>query len=141
VPVATPVESDLSHGRVLLGHAQPRLSEGLRGMLEASFGQTFMVADRASLLDGAARLRPELVVVDIALAEGNLTALISDLRQHAPGTRTLLLSDYDDPWIDAVALAAGADGVVSKASLAADLYSAIDTVLAGGRFTSTGEPH
>ncbi len=129
------------HGRVLLCHAQPRLSEGLRGMLDASFGQTFIVADRVSLLDGAARLRPELVLLDIALAEGNLAALIDELHRVAPETRTLLLSDYDDPWIDASALAAGADGVVSKASLATHLYAAIDTVLAGGRYASTGGPH
>jgi hypothetical protein len=73
-------------------------------MLDASCGRTFIVADRASLLDGAARLRPALVLVDIALA-------------------------------------AGADGVVSKASLATHLYAAIDTVLTGGRYASTGEPH
>ncbi|HQR77770.1 MAG TPA: hypothetical protein PLR35_15230 [Burkholderiaceae bacterium] len=109
-------------------------------MLDASFGQTFIVADRASLLDGAARLRPELVLVDIALAEGNLAALIDELHRLAPESRTLLLSDYDDPWVDASALAAGVDGVVSKASLATHLYAAIDTVLAGDLYTSAGEP-
>jgi DNA-binding NarL/FixJ family response regulator len=133
--------SDVVHGCVLLGHPQQRLSEGLRGMLGASFEQAFIVADRASLLEGATRLQPMLVVADLALAEGNLGGLIAELRGRAPGARTLMLCDHDDPSVDAAALAAGADGVLSTALLATELYAAIDTLLAGGRYTSTGGPH
>ena len=51
--------------------------------------------------------------LDIALAEGQLAALLAELRSHAPHSPALLLSDYDDAHIDAVALAAGAAGVVA----------------------------
>ena len=120
-----------SHGGVLVGQAHPRLSDGLRGWLQASFGELFMVADRASLLEGAQRLQPELMVVDLALAEGDFASLLAALRTHAPDSRTLLLSEYDDARLDAAALAAGAAGVVHKSSLAADLPHAVDAVLAG----------
>ena len=133
--------SDVVPGCVLLGHAQQRLSEGLRGMLGASFEQAFIVTDRVSLLEGATRLQPMLVVADLALADGNPGALIAELRSRAPGVRTLLLCDHDDPLVDAAALAAGADGVLGNASLADELYAAIETLLAGGRYTSTGGPH
>ena len=88
-----------------------------------------MVADKPSLIDGAYAGRP--LVVDLPLAEGEIGMLLSELRLHAPASRTLLLSDYDDPGADAALSAAGADGVVHTGSLPADLPPAIDAVLAG----------
>lgn len=128
-------------GGVLVAQAHPRLSEGLRGWLQASFDGVFMVADRGSLIEGAQRLRPALVVVDLALAEGDFASLLAQLHTLSPGSRTLLLSDHDDARIDAAALAAGAAGVVHKATLAADLSPAVDAVLAGRRFTSPPGTH
>ena len=125
-------------GGVLVGHAHQRLSEGLRGWLQASFNGVYMVADRASLIEGAHRLQPVLVVADLALAEGDVAALLAELHRAAPHSPALLLSDYDDARVDAAALAAGAAGVVHKSSLAADLSAAVEAVLAGGRFGSPG---
>jgi DNA-binding NarL/FixJ family response regulator len=121
---------------VLLGQSHQRLSEGLRTWLQASFERVFVVADRPSLIDGAHRLKPALVVVDLALAEGRFESMLAELRLHAPDSPTLVLSDYDDPSADEAALAAGAAGVVHKVALATDLSNAVDTVLAGRRFTS-----
>jgi len=126
---------------VLLGNPHQRLSEGLRGWLQASFDGVFMVADRPSLIEGAHRLQPALVVVDLALAEGHLADLVAELQRQAPGSRTLVLSDYEDPCADAAALDAGAAGVVHKASLASDLSSAVDAVLAGKRFSPAPGAH
>lgn len=123
-------------GGVLVGHPHQRLSEGLRGWLQASFDGVFMVADRSSLIDGAQRLQPALLVVDLSLAEGDVAALLAELRNQAPHSPTLLLSDYDDARIDAAALAAGAAGVVHKASLADELLPAVEAVLAGRRFSA-----
>ena len=123
-------------GGVLVGHPHQRLSEGLRGGLQASFDGVFMVADRSSLIDGAQRLQPALLVVDLSLAEGDVAALLAELRNQAPHSPTLLLSDYDDARIDAAALAAGAAGVVHKASLADELLPAVEAVLAGRRFSA-----
>ena len=123
-------------GGVLVGHPHQRLSEGLRGWLQASFDGVFMVADRSSLIDGAQRLQPALLVVDLSLAEGDVAALLAELQNQAPHSPTLLLSDYDDARIDAAALAAGASGVVHKASLADELLPAVEAVLAGRRFSA-----
>ncbi len=128
-------------GGVLVGQPHQRLSDGLRGWLQASFGEVFMVADRPSLIEGAHRLQPALMVVDLALAEGNLASLLADLRAHAPHSPTLLLSEYDDAGLDAAARAAGAAGVVHKAALAADLPAAVDAVLAGRGFTASSAKH
>ena len=42
-------------------------------------------------------------LVDLALAGGDLPSLVAELHARAPGSRTLLLSDYDDPLADAAA--------------------------------------
>jgi len=129
------------HGGVLVGHPHQRLSEGLRGWLIASFDGVYMVADRTSLIEGAHRLQPQLLVVDLAFAEGNVAALLAELQRQAPHSPALLLSDYDDAHIDAAALAAGAAGVVHKSSLAADLPAAVEAVLSGRPYTSPPGAH
>lgn len=123
-------------GGVLVGHPHQRLSEGLCGWLQASFDGVFMVADRSSLIDGAQRLQPALLVVDLSLAEGDVAALLAELYRQAPHSPTLLLSDYDDARIDAAALAAGAAGVLHKSALADKLLPAVEAVLAGRRFSA-----
>jgi len=135
--MAGPAGTALHAGCALVAQPGQRLSEGLRGWLQCSFGSVFIVADRASLLEGARRLQPALVLMDLALAEGRLGPLLDELHGQAPASRMLVLSDYDDAGVDRSTLAAGADGVVHKATLAADLPPAIDAVLAGRRFSPT----
>ncbi len=51
---------------VLLADRHHGLSEGVRGLLETEFGTVVMVADEASLLEGAVRLRPdEAIATDL----------------------------------------------------------------------------
>ena len=128
-------------GSVLIGHAQRRLSEGLRDLLRAWFDGVFMVADRPSLVEGASRLQPALIVFDLALAAGDVRALVGDLHRQSPVSRTLLLCGHDDPATDAAMLSAGADGVVHNASLATERPFAVDAVLAGRRYPPPSGAH
>lgn len=125
-----------SMGCVLVGHVHQRLSEGLRTWLLALFDGVFMVADVASLKEGAGKLLPELVVVDLGLAAGRLEPLLAELHRLTPHSRVLVLSDYEDPRLDALILSHGADGVVHKTALAAELSPAVAAVMAGERFGS-----
>lgn len=119
---------------VLLGERHRTLSDGVRGLLETTFSAVFMVADVASLAEGAARIQPMLIVVDLALAGGDLPSLLKTLRERAPATKVLLLSVHDEPTIAATAFAAGADGLVVKRAIATDLLPAVDALLAGRRY-------
>jgi DNA-binding NarL/FixJ family response regulator len=121
---------------VLLGDRHHGLSDGVRGLLDAAFSAVFMVADVVSLAVGAARIQPMLIVVDLALAGGDLPSLLKTLRDCAPAAKVLLLSVHDEPTIAATALAAGADGLVVKRAIATDLLPAVDAILAGGRYVS-----
>lgn len=121
---------------VLLGERHHGLSDGLRGLLDAVFGAVFMVADETSLIEGAARLQPTLVVVDLALAKGDLPSLVEGLRKHAPAAKVLLLSVHDDSSVAADAIAAGAHGLVLKREIGTELLVAVDELLAGRRYLS-----
>ncbi|MFO1313606.1 MAG: response regulator transcription factor [Burkholderiales bacterium] len=126
---------------VLLGERHHSLSEGVRGLLETTFNAVFMVADATSLLEGAARLQPALVVVDLGLAGGDLPRLLERLRECAPSAKLLLLSVHDEGTIASDALDAGADGLVVKSQIADELLPAVDAILAGRRFPSTVVHH
>lgn len=100
-----------------------------------------MVADEVSLMEGAERLLPALVVVDASLARKDLPDLLASIRGRAPNAKVLLLSLYDAPTVADAAIAAGADGVVLKRSLATDLLPAVDALLAGQRYISPAAAH
>lgn len=126
---------------MLLADRHHRLSEGVRGLLETTFSNVFMVADPGSLMEGAQRLAPALVIVDVALAHGDVAELLRSIRASAPNAKVLLLSVHDEPAVIAAALAAGADGLVLKRAIANDLLPAVDAVLAGGRFVAPVRQH
>ena len=119
---------------VLLADRHHRLSDGVRGLLETTFDEVFMVADQTSLMKGAQRLSPAFVVVDVSLAEGDIADLLHSIRERAPAAKVLLLSVHDEPAVAATALAAGADGLVLKRAIANDLLTAVDALLAGRRY-------
>ena len=55
---------------------------------------------------------------------------------QAPSAKVLLLSVHDESAVVAAALAAGADGLVLKREIAAELLTAVDALLAGERYVS-----
>ena len=65
---------------VLLAERHHDLRDGIRGLLETAFDTVFMVANEASLLEGAEHLRPAVVVIDISLSAGDLTGFLATLR-------------------------------------------------------------
>jgi two-component system secretion response regulator SsrB len=126
---------------VLLANRHSGLSEGVRGLLNTVFSRVFMVADQDSLMEGAQRLAPALVVVDVSLAQGDIADLLRSIRDRAPGARVLVLSVHDEPTVVEAALAAGADGFVLKRAIANDLLPAVDALLASRRYISPGAIH
>jgi DNA-binding NarL/FixJ family response regulator len=132
---------DTTMNCVLLADRHHELSEGLRGLLGTIFAGVFTVADQASLMEGAARIRPTVIVVDLSLAGGDIVGFLGALRERAHAAKVLLLTVHDEPTVASAALAAGADGVVLTRAIATDLLEAVDAVLAGKRYTSSAVAH
>jgi two-component system secretion response regulator SsrB len=113
---------------VLLADRHHGLTEGVRGLLETAFGTVIMVADEASLLDGACRLRPEVAVVDLSLAQGSGLEWLRELHRRCPELKVIVVSVHDEHSVRRAAMAAGADAFVLKRALATDLLPAVARV-------------
>ena len=124
---------------VLLADRHHGLTEGVRGLLETVFGTVVMVADEASLLEGAARLRPEVAVVDVSLARDSGLGWLRAVRRRCPDLKIIVLSVHDEESVRSAAMAAGADAFVLKRAIVTDLLPAVETVRSTGSVTvSTG---
>jgi two-component system, NarL family, nitrate/nitrite response regulator NarL len=123
---------------VLLAERHHDLRDGIRGLLETAFETIFMVANEASLLEGAGHLQPTLAILDISLSGGDLAGFLARVSERAPLAKILLLSVHDEPTVAEAALQAGANGVVLKRCLSTDLMPAVEALLAGQRYLSQG---
>jgi DNA-binding NarL/FixJ family response regulator len=128
--------ADLTGSCVLLADRHHSLSEGVRGLLETAFDSVFMVGDEPSLLEGSQRLRPPVVIIDLALAAGDVDGLLGRVAERSPQSKVLVLTVHDEPSVADAALRAGAHGVVLKRAIATDLLEAIGEVLAGRHYVS-----
>ena len=126
----------MSHRRVLLADAHPGILEAVRRLLAGKFGATVMVADEASLVEAAARLEPDLVVVDLSLPVSGRVNVVRSLFKRHPGLRVIVLSVHDEEAALSQALGAGAAGFVLKRTAGADLTAAVEAVLRGEVYVS-----
>lgn len=78
-------------------------------------------------------LRPDVVVLDVRLPDGNGVELCRELRSRLPGTACLMLTSFPDEQAVVDALLAGAAGYVIKDVRGMELASAVRAVAAGGR--------
>jgi DNA-binding NarL/FixJ family response regulator len=120
-----------SHGRVLLADNHPNMLEAVRGLLADRFATVLMVADETSLLEAAARMEPDLVVVDLSLPVSGNVNIVRTLLGRFPGLKVLVLSVHDEPTAARQAFALGVVGFVLTRRTAVDLCDAVDAVLRG----------
>jgi len=131
------IDSATQTESVLLAERNEFVVGGLRELLGGLFEKVFVVSDVRSLQDAAARLRPNVIVMDLATVDGAAPGLIRQLRVDARPI-VIVLTQHDAPNVAKTLLDAGADGVVLKHRLAIELLTAIDTVLEHGRYVSSG---
>ena len=89
-----------------------------------------------AILDEAATLNPDLLILDISMPGLNGIDVASRLMAQNRDTRIVFLTVHDDPDYLRSALATGALGYIVKARLATDLMPALREALAGRRFVS-----
>ena len=126
----------MSAGRVLLADGHPNMLEAVHGLLKGKFATTVMVADETSLLETAARVEPDLVVVDLSLSVSGGVNVVRTLLNRYPALKVVVLSVHDEQAVLAQAIDAGAVGFVLKRTVGVDLPRAVDAVLRGETYVS-----
>lgn len=94
-------------------------------------------SDGLEALEKARELQPDLILLDIGLPYLNGMVVARRLPKAAPAAKILFLSSESDPDVAQEALRLG-EGYVHKLRAQIDLLSAIDSVLRGERFISSG---
>ena len=94
------------------------------------------VSDGLEAVRQAEKLQPDLVLLDITLPGLNGIQAARQIRQVAPESRILFVSENQSPEIAEAALNTGAQGYVIKSDASRELLPAIRAVLEGRRFIS-----
>jgi DNA-binding NarL/FixJ family response regulator len=120
--------------RVLLVDDHPALRAGLYTVLRAEPGivPQAAVASPSEALEEMERGRPDLVLLDYHLQEGDGLSLCLRLKTSPDPPHVLIYSAYADTRLTIPAMVAAADGVANKAGPAEDLFDAIRTISRGG---------
>jgi len=83
-------------------------------------------------------LKPDLIVLDIGLPKLNGIEAARRIGQLSPCSKILFLSQHNDPDIVQAALDTGALGYVLKMNALGELLPAVNAVLQGKQFVSSG---
>lgn len=125
--------------RVLLCDDHTLFREGIGAILkdEPSIEIVGEAADGRQAVAKALELRPDVVLMDIAMPE--LTGFDATRRilQTHPNTKVLILTMYEEEEVINRCLSAGAAGYVLKDAPRAHLIHAIDVVNKGGQYLSS----
>jgi DNA-binding NarL/FixJ family response regulator len=113
--------------RILIADNHDIVRAGERELIEAHPGWVVCgeAADGQTALEIAARERPDVAVLAVALPLLNGVALTQRLRRTSPSTKVLLFTVHDDDETVSAGLAAGAQGYLLKADSGRCLENAI----------------
>jgi DNA-binding NarL/FixJ family response regulator len=95
-----------------------------------------VASDGPTGVQKAKELQPDLVLLDLNLAELNGIDVAQQIRILSPTSKILFVSVEGDPDIQRAALRAGGSGYILKKDVASDLMPAIGAVLNGKKFIS-----
>lgn len=119
--------------RVLLADDHTILRDGIRALLEdqADIEVVGEAEDGQATVKMAARLKPDVVVMDIAMPLLNGLEATRQIQRDLPQVKVLILTMHENEEYIRQVLAAGALGYVLKDAAARDLIGAIRTVYQG----------
>jgi len=116
----------------------PLTRQGMRALLEtdARFIACGEAVSAPDALEIAAKVAPDIAIVDISLQSTNGIELTKALRAQIPGLRVLVVSMHDEDVYAERSLRAGAMGYLPKQEACDQLIVAINCILAGDVYVS-----
>jgi DNA-binding NarL/FixJ family response regulator len=126
----------MGRARILLADDHSLILTGIRALLTEYFELVGQVEDGRSLVEAALRLRPDLIILDVAMPLLNGIDAARQIRKEWPQARLLFLSMHADPLYLREALHAGGSGYVLKSSANEELHTAVQKVLKGGIYVA-----
>jgi len=124
--------------RLLIADDHTLVRQGIRRILEGQPGWEVVAetGDGREAVRLTAELRPDVVLLDIAMPHLNGVEAMQQIERRVPGVRVLVLSMYSDEAYVTRAIRAGASGYLLKDSADTDLIKGITAVAQGKSFFS-----
>jgi DNA-binding NarL/FixJ family response regulator len=124
--------------KILVADDHEVVREGLRALLEKQPGWTVCAeaSNGREAVERAVALRPDVVIMDLAMPELNGLEATRSILRESPRTAILILSARDSEELVREVLAAGARGFVLKTDAARDLVVAVEGLRHGRPFFS-----
>ena len=111
----------MTRARILVAEDHTLMRDNVVRILKREFQVLDAVADGEALLEAAARLKPDVCVLDISMPEVSGIETATRLKQSGSTAKVIFLTIHDDFDFIGAALKTGADGYVFKTRMAIDL--------------------
>ena len=124
--------------RIVLADNQNVVREAIKCLLEAEgdFEVVGEADDGLAVVPLVERLRPQIVILDVAIPGLFGLEVTRQVRQRSPQTAVIILSRYVNEWYVTEALRNGAAGYVAQHADAHELIRAVRSVAQGKRYLS-----
>jgi DNA-binding NarL/FixJ family response regulator len=122
--------------RVMLADDHTMLVEAFRKLLESQCEVVGTASDGRVLLETAQRLKPDVIIVDIAMPLMNGLEAGLRLKELMPTTKLIFLTMNEDSDLAVEAMRCGASGYLLKSSAASELMQAIQMALKGKSYVT-----
>lgn len=129
-----------SRSRILLADDHTLVAELCRKLLETEFDVVGIVNDGLGLVRAAAELKPDVIVVDVAMPVLNGLDAGRQVKEMLPAVKLIFLTMNPDLEVAAEAFRRGANGYLLKTCAAAEMVQAVRLVLRGKSFMSAALP-
>jgi DNA-binding NarL/FixJ family response regulator len=126
---------------VLLADDHTILAEGLVGLLKDRVEVVGTVGDGPALIVAAHRLRPDVIVADLAMPGMSGLDAMTRIKQQGVDSRVVILTMHSEAMIAARAMRAGASAFLLKQSAGEELVTAIEEVLQGRKYLTPAVTH
>jgi DNA-binding NarL/FixJ family response regulator len=125
------------HPRVLIADDHKLVAELCKSLLEAEYDVVGIVGNGRELVHFATSLKPDVIVLDIAMPVLNGLDAGQKVKEALPAVKLVFLTMNPDPEIAAEALRRGAAGYLLKTCASSELVTAVRDVLRGKSYMSS----
>jgi DNA-binding NarL/FixJ family response regulator len=125
--------AETSAVRVMIVDDHEVVREGLRTLIGKQQGMSFVgeAANVKDAVEGAARARPDVVIMDVRLPDGSGVEACRAIREARPQTGVIMLTSYADDETLFASIIAGAAGYLLKDAKGQQVVEAISAVAQG----------
>ena len=125
-----------NRSRILIADDHTLVADLCKKLLETEFDVVGVVCDGRAMVRSAAELRPDVIVVDVAMPILNGLDASQQVKEMLPSVKLVFLTMNPDPEVAAEAFRRGASGYLLKTCAANEMVIAVREVLRGKRYMS-----